>query len=345
MKKKFSQKIKIGKKVISKISPAFIIAEIGSNHNQSIKLAKKMIDLAAAAGVDAVKFQSLKFDQLYLKEPANEEIEKIHQKIDLADGVYKELFDYARRKNVIFLSCATYFGSLKTLEDLGVVAHKIASPITVGFISLVRAMALTKKPLIVSSGYCTIPELDRAMNAIKKTGNDNVILLHCTSAYPTLPQDANIKFLQFLQKRYNCLVGFSDHTMSVSIPATAVALGARIIEKHFTLSRAMEGPDHKFALEPDELKQLVKNIRDTEQSLGNGKSKKILPVENKFKKKIMMKIVAGEDVAVGTILMDKHLIFRRASGGVEEYKKEQMLGKIVKRPIQAMSLILNSYFK
>lgn len=341
MKYAFSKQIRIGDRLISKKSKTFIIAEIGSNHNQSIKMTKKLIDVAKEAGVDAVKFQSLNYDELYLRGDKN--LERLHKKIDLPENMFVKLFDYAKKKGLIFLSCPTYFRSIDILEGLGIVAFKIASPITIGFQSLIFAMALKNKPMIVSTGYCTISEIDRAVKSVVRGGNKKLILLHCSASYPiSWAGDVSLGFIKILKKRYGCLVGFSDHTMSTSIPATAVALGAKIIEKHFTLSRKLSGPDHGFALEPKELSEMVRNIRDAEKITGQHKI--ISSSEKKMKKAVIMKLVAAENIASGAALKKEQLIFRRVQGGIEEYKIDDFIGRRVLKAIKKMSLIRETDF-
>lgn len=333
---KFNQQFLIGGKDVSKKSSVFIIGEIGSNHNLSLKTSKKLIDVAAEAGVDAIKFQSLKYDELYL--PGSESLAELHKNIDLPESIFIKLSDYAKEKGLIFLSCPTYFKSIDILENLGMEAYKVASPITVGFQSLVAAMAKKNKPIIMSTGYCNMVEIERAVKTVADSGNKKLVLLHCLASYPTLPtEDVNLGFMKILADKFNCLVGFSDHTMSTAIPAIAVAMGACVIEKHFTLSRKLKGPDHKFALEPSELIEMVKNIRDAEKIMGS--KKVILPYEINMKKKVMMKLVASRNLEAGMILKPEHIIFRRALGGIEEYKINKILGKRINMPIKKMALI------
>ena len=345
MKNKFSKKIKIGSKIVSENSPVFIIGEIGSNHNLSMKTAKALIDVGARAGLDAVKFQFLKFDELYLPGRQTKHLQELHKKIDLPESCFAELSSYAKKRGLIFLSSPTYFKAVDLLEKLNVPAYKVASPITVGYGSLLVKIAKTKKPLIVSSGYCTMREIDRAMRLVLKTGNKKIILLHCVSGYPTLPHDVNLRFMKTLQKRYNCIVGFSDHTLSVSNPAVAAVLGARVIEKHYTLSRKLKGPDHRFALELDELAAMVKNIREAEQILGQGKNRKILPAEKKMKEIVMMKLVAARDIPAGTILKKEYIVFLRSPGGIEEFRVDKFIGRMVTKRIKKMTLIRAVNFK
>jgi len=334
---RFNQQFFIGKKKISASSPAFIVAEIGSNHNQSVRTAKKLIDVAAKAGVDAVKFQSLKFNQQYLEEKTSSSLKRLHQKIDFDDHLFVNLNKYCQKKGIIFLSSPTYLESLSLLKKINMAAYKIASPITIGFTNLIAAAAKIGKPLIVSTGYCDLPEIDRALKSISSTRNRNLVLLHCVSSYPTKYEEINLEYMKFLEKRYHCLVGYSDHSLSTSLPAVAVSLGARVIEKHFTLSRRSAGPDHYFALEPDELTEMVKNIRETEKALGN--NRQLNAFEKKMKKIVMMKLVAANDLNAGTILKKSDFIFRRAQGGIEEYRLKDLVGTKLVSPIKKMKLV------
>ena len=217
-------------------------------------------------------------------------------------------------------------------------AYKVASPITIGFQSLIKAMAHKNKPIIMSTGYCTIPEISRAVETVAQSDNKQLLLLHCSASYPILSmENVNLSFMKFLERKYHCLVGFSDHTMSTFIPAIAVALGARVIEKHFTISRKLKGPDHKFALEPKELKEMVKNIRDAEKIMGN--KKVIFPFESKMKKIVMMKLVVARDLSAGEVLASNDIIFRRSPGGIEEFELNKIIGKKLVRPLKKMTLI------
>ena len=322
--------------MISQQSPAFIIGEIGSNHNLSERTGKKLIEAAAKAGVDAIKFQSLKFDQLYLPGKYSDSLSRLHQQIDISDDLLIKFVGYAKKRGLIALSAPTYLDSLKLLKKLNLAAYKIASPVTVGFSSLMTATAKIGKPLIVSTGYCTLGEIDRAVQTISASGNRQLVLMHCISSYPVKFQDVNLRFMNLLASRYKCLIGYSDHSLSVSLPAVAVALGARVIEKHFTLSRKAKGPDHFYALEPDELAEMVKNIRETEMALGS--ARQLLGVEKEMREKIMMKLVAAKDIPAGTILKREHLIFRRAPAGIEEFNLNKVLGRKVNRSVKKLAV-------
>jgi sialic acid synthase SpsE len=335
----FDQRIQIGSHLIGQGLPSFIIGEIGSNHNRSLTVAKKMIDIGADAGLDAVKFQNLRFEKQYVIDQRLNGVRKIHQKIDVEDRFFKEVSAYTLKRGLIFLSTATFPEAVEFLDRLLMPAFKVASPITFGFSHLVLQMAKTKKPILVSTGFCEQKDIDRAICAVMQAKNRKCILLHCTSSYPTPSNQIFFRFIADLRKRYGCLVGFSDHSMSKSLPAVAVALGANVIEKHFTLSRKMNGPDHAFALEPDELREMVRNIRDTEAAM-NG-TRKLVPAELKNRRLFMAKVVAAHEIALGAVVKEDDIIFRRAPGGIEEYEAERyIIGKKTKRIISAMQLIL-----
>jgi len=341
MKPRFNNKIKVGKKLISKDSGAFLIGEIGSNHNQSLSLAKELIDIAHEAGLDAVKFQSLKFEELYL--PSNDDLKSLHKSIDFNEKWYHELFAYCKKRGLVFLSSPTYLEAVEILEDLGAAAYKIASPQTVGFAHLIKKVAKTGKPLFVSTGYCTMPEVRRAVSLVSEADNKNLVLLHCISKYPTPEKLVNLRMMDVFRDEFSVLTGFSDHTMSTTTPALAFMHGARVIEKHFTLDRKLEGPDHCYALEPDELKIMASGVREAEVMLGNGK-RILLPFEKSFKKKIKMKIVAARDIKKGETLAGNDVVFRRAQGGIEDFDLEKYIGRKTASNIAKMSLIKPIHF-
>lgn len=310
---------KIGEKSIGK-GKTFIIAEIGSNHNQNIDTAKKLIDVAVEAGADSVKFQSIKYDMLYIKKE-NTETEKLFEKIQLKENWYKELFEYCRTKQILLFSAPTYLEAVDILEKINVKLYKIASPQTATFPQLIEKIAKLRKPIIMSTGYCTLEEIDRAVKIVEKMGNDKLTLLHCISEYPTNPKEVNLKFIQTLKHVYKVPVGFSDHTLGWEIALAAVAIGADIIEKHITLSRNQKGPDHFFALEPKEFKKMVKDIRTVKESIGNGVKLKITTNETKILNKIRMKAIAKNDIPKGTMLdKKKGIVFRRNINGIDAWE-------------------------
>lgn len=347
MNKHFAQKLKIGKFIVAENAPAFIIAEIGSNHDRSLVQAKKLVDAAKAAGANAVKFQSLAFDKQWLASMASKSLKDLHKRVDFPDKEMKSVAAYAKKKGIIFFSAPTYMEAVDFLEGLNVPVHKIASPITVGFTALATRISETGKPIILSTGYCSKAEIDRAVMAVRRGGNNKMVMLYCISSYPTEAKHIDFAFMEKLQKEYGCLIGFSDHTMSTSLAALAVSKGARVIEKHLTLSRKLKGPDHPFAIEPHEFKEMVKNIRDAEIAIVPRKSewRALRPFEVSFKKKVLMKLVSAKAMPKGTKLSKSDLIFRRAPGGIPEYEIDRVIGKTLKHSLYEHALITKKDLK
>ncbi len=310
---------KIGRKIIGG-DKSFIIAEIGSNHNQSIDTAKKLIDIVVESGADAVKFQSIKYDELYIPDK-DSGMESLFEQIQLKEEWYEELWSYCDKKGTLFFSAPTYLRAVDFLEKLDIKLYKIASPQTATFPQLIEKITVLKKPIIMSTGYCTLEEIDRAVKLVEKTDDKKLALLHCISEYPTKPEIANLNFIQTLKDAYNIPVGFSDHTLGWEVTLAAVALGADIIEKHVTLSRSQKGPDHFFSLEPDEFKKMVKDIRTVKESIGSGIKLQITENEIKMLNKIRMKAVANHDIFKGTKLnKEKDIIFRRNINGIDAWE-------------------------
>lgn len=322
------KKIKItDSRYIGDDEPVFIIAEIGSNHNQDLELAKRLIEVAADVGADAVKFQSIQYAELYgnSNKGENQSIQKLHRQIDLQEEWYGELSEHAKKCGVLFFSAPTYLRAIQLLEQVRVSLYKIASPQAIAFPQLIQAVAETQKPIILSTGYCLLDDIDHAIDTFRSTGNNKIIILHCISEYPTDPDIANLRFMPFLGERYEVLFGLSDHTPGYTIPIAAVAMGATVIEKHITLSRLMPGPDHHFALEPDEFRAMVKNLRNIEKSLGSGIKTTITDNEKEMKAMIDMKVIVSKDIQSGEVVQASDLQFRRLVNGLsasEVYNKK-----------------------
>lgn len=278
----FKKSIKIGKKSVGgEKDPCFIIAEAGSNHNRNFKTAKNLIDAAKKAGVDAIKFQTYSAESLYPKDKKalslmgdTEKPFDIIKKIEIPRDWQKPLADYAKSKGLIFMSTPFDKEAIDQIDKVALV-FKWASPELTDRLLLEYA-AKKKKPLILSTGFYGLKEAARAIRWVKESGNNQIILLHCTGIYPTEYKDVNLRAMAVMEKKFKLPVGFSDHTDSTIIPAASVAAGAKVIEKHFTLNKRQKGPDHAFALNPKELGEMVKNIRDVEKSLGNGIKKPVL---------------------------------------------------------------------
>lgn len=266
-----------------------IISDIGSNHNQKLDTAKRLIDAAVDAGVDAVKFQSALIEELYVH--PSEELRRLFEKVRFDETWYHELNDYCKDKDIIFFSSATYFRAVDILEKLDVKLYKIASAQAATFPQLVEYIAQKEKPVILSSGCCDLFDIQRNVGIINKYHN-KLLILHCVSEYPIDSSLANLRFIKTLQERFGNIIGFSDHSFGTELSVAAVALGAKVIEKHLTLSRNQNGPDHSFAMEPHEFKTLVSQIRNVEAGLGDS-HKFITNNEIKFLNSIRMKTLDG----------------------------------------------------
>jgi len=341
-------KIKIGKKIIGENQPCFIIAEAGVNHNGKLKLAKKLIDAAKKAGADAVKFQTWITEELVTKTAKKAEYQKrttgakenqyqMIKKLELSQEDFRELKKYADKKGIIFLSTPDEKKSADFLDELGVPAFKIGSGEVTNLLYL-EYVARKKKPVILSTGMTTLKEVGEAVKTMKKAGNNKIILLHCTTNYPCPLEEVNLRAMLTLKKKFGLPVGYSDHTLGITVPIMAVTLGAQVIEKHFTLDRSLPGPDHKASLEPAELKEIVKAIRNAEKALGDG-IKKPTKNEEKIKEVIRKSIVARSDILKGTRITKNILIVKRPGTGIEPKYFNKVIGKRAKKDIKKDSLI------
>ena len=258
--------IKIGNKAVGSQSPTFIIAEIGSNHDRDLRQARELMDSAHGAGADAVKFQVFSADALYLKD---DPYHKLFAENELPREWIPELTDFARELGVVFLASVFDNDAVDRLHEVNVPAYKIASAELTDS-SLLKYTSAKMKPMILSTGMSDLTDIARAIDIVCSTGNREIIILHCTSLYPTKTHQVNLRAMTTIKSHFSPLpVGLSDHTMSITIPAAAVAMGACVIEKHITLGRILSGPDHSYALEPNEFKQMVQSIREVEDSLGS----------------------------------------------------------------------------
>ena len=335
-------KVKIGNKLIGEEEPCFIIAEAGVNHNGSVELAKKLIDTAKDAGADAVKFQTFKVDNVVIKDAEKAEYQQettgegsqyeMIKKLELTEGDFRELADYAEKKDIMFLSSPFDKESVDLLHELDVPAFKVGSG-EITNLPLLRYIAKKEKPIILSTGMSTLGEIEEALDVIRSEGVEDIILLHCVSNYPARIEDVNLRALGTLKQAFKLPVGFSDHTLGITAPIAAVALGACVIEKHFTLDRNLPGPDHKASLEPDELKEMVKDIREVEKALGNG-IKKPTKEEEKIKKVARRSIVAKVDISKGAIITEEMLDVKRPGTGIEPKYLKFIIGRKAKEDIK-----------
>ena len=326
----------------------FIIAEAGVNHNGDIEFAKKLIDVASEAGCDAVKFQTFNADNLVTKsaKKAQYQVENtgtddsqyaMLKKLELSYNHHVQLIEHCKSKKVLFLSTPFDEKSADMLEELGVKLFKVPSG-EITNKSYLKHIARKQKPIILSTGMSTLEEVREALEWIYEEGNRQVTLLHCTSNYPTDMKDVNLRAMLTLKESFNTKVGYSDHTLGIEVSTAAVALGAEVIEKHFTLDKEMEGPDHKASADPDEIKELVKAIRNLELALGDG-TKKPSESEKDVATVARKSIVAKRDIKIGEIITNDMIDIKRPGNGIPPKNLGQVLGKKAVRNIPADRLI------
>ena len=341
--------IRIEKRRIGEKEPAFIVAEAACNHMCDMELAKKMIEKAAEAGADAIKFQTYKAEKLVTKDAVafwgNEKISQLeyYRRLDrFGRQEYEELFRYAEGRGIVAFSSPFDAESAEMLNDIGMPVFKIASCDILDVRNL-RHIAGFGKPIILSTGASTPEEIDRAIKVIFEQGNYQLMLLACTLSYPTRNEDANILRIRTLQERYpGMIVGLSDHTEPdphMVIPSAAVALGARIIEKHYTLDRSMTGSGHFFAVDPDSLKKMVENIRLTQTVLGNGKLD-VAESEKKAWSSARRCIVAEVFIPKGTVITSEMLGMKRPADGLPANMIDIVIGKRATQDIQPDQAII-----
>lgn len=335
--------IKLANKLIGKGEPCFIIAEAGVNHNGDVNIAKKLISVAKKTGADAVKFQTFKAEEIvtrsaekagYQKEMTsfNESQYDMLKRLELSEKDFEELSTLAHEKGILFMSSPFDKGSVDLLSELGVSAFKIPSGEITNF-PLVKHIAKKGKPIILSTGMATLEEVEEALEIIREEGRNDIILLHCISSYPANIEDMNLKALVALGSIFKLPVGLSDHSLGITIPIAAAALGACVVEKHFTLDKNLPGPDHKASLESDELRQMIKAIRDVEKALGNG-IKKLTSDEERIKKATRRTIMAKVDIPVGTVIAEGMLEVKRPGIGLEPKYLAMVIGKRTKQDIK-----------
>lgn len=331
----------------------FIIAEAGVNHNGNIELAKKLVDAALDANADAIKFQSFITDNIVSQKAEKADYQKIAtgggnqyamlKKLELSYEDHLTLKNYCDEKGILFVSTPFDFESVDLLEKIHVPFYKISSGDLTN-IPLLRYIAGFNKPIILSTGMSNLGEIEEAISNIFDSGNKNITLLHCTSNYPTDFEDVNLNAMITIRDAFKLPVGYSDHTVGIEIPIAAVAIGAKIIEKHFTLDKNMPGPDHSASLNPTELKQMVESIRNIEKSLGNG-IKKCSNSEISTKKIARKSIVCRENIKAGDIITYDNISIKRPSGGIDPKYIGEIIGKRAICNIEKDDLVLWNQIK
>ena len=339
--------IKMGNKKVGDNQPVFIIAEAGVNHNGSLKFAKKMIDAAKESGADAIKFQTYKTEELVIENAPMAVYQKrtafgksqfqMLKQLELSEADFRELFNYCKKKKIIFLSTPFDLQSADFLFKLGVLAFKISSGDLTN-IPLLNHIAKYGKPMIISTGMSTLAEVRDAVRAVNSTGNKKLILLHCTSNYPTMFEDVNSKAIVTLRKVFNVPVGYSDHTEGIEVCMSAVTMGACIIEKHVTLNKNLLGPDHKASLDLEELKKMVQCIRNIEKARGSG-VKEPRKSEIEIKKIVRKSITARTYIPKGVKITFDMLTIKRPGTGIRPKYLLEIVGKKAKTNINNDSIL------
>lgn len=328
-----------------------IIAEAGVNHNGSMEMAKAMVDVAADAGVDYIKFQTFKSELLvtsqaqqadYQKKQAKEEDNSqlsMLRKLELSEENHYELIDYCNERGVKFLSTAFDFKSLEFLSFLNLDFWKIPSGEITNYPYL-KKIAQTHLPVVMSTGMCTNEDIERALNVIVNNGVSikDIILLHCNTQYPTPYSDVNLRAMAEMRERFGVKVGYSDHTEGIDVPIAAVALGACVIEKHFTLDRTLPGPDHRASLEPHELKRMVEAIRNVETALGRA-NKQVTSSESVNIIAARKSIVASTKIKQGELFTEDNLTVKRPGNGLSPMLWDEVIGKTAYRDFNVDELI------
>lgn len=329
------------------MSRVFIIAEAGVNHNGNMDLAKKLVNTAKECGADCVKFQTAKLDSLVSKNASMAEYQKDNtgrdvsqrdmlEEILLSYNDFVELSKYCREKEIEFLSTPFDIDSIRFLDSI-VRVWKIPSG-EITNLPYLREIAKTNKKVIMSTGMSTMKEVDEAVNVLYKYGTKELILLHCTTDYPTDFMDVNLKAMLSLKEKFHVPVGYSDHTEGIEASVAAVAMGAEVIEKHFTLNKNMKGPDHKASLEPDELKAMVKAVRNIEKALGDGQ-KKPTEAEKANMAVVRKSILAKTVIEKGALFTEENITTKRPGTGMSPMLWDSVVGTAAKRKYEEDELI------
>ena len=327
-----------------------IIAEAGVNHNGSIELAKKLIDVAAEAGADFVKFQTFKAETLvtqtadkaeYQKEITNTDETQFEmiKKLELDRNAHETLIEYCKQKDIQFLSTAFDHGSIELLAKLDIPFYKIPSG-EITNLPYLRHIGRMSKPIIMSTGMSSLEEVRDALNVLIESGaeKEQITILHCNTEYPTPMEDVNLKAMITIRDELGVNVGYSDHTLGIEIPIAAAAMGATVIEKHFTLDRTLPGPDHAASLEPHELKKMVSAIQNIEKAMGDG-IKKSSPSEIKNMSIARKSIVAKKPIKKGELFSEENLTIKRPGTGISPMEWENIISKVSNRAYEMDDLI------
>ena len=330
----------------------FIIAEAGVNHNGSVEIAKKLINVAAESGANAVKFQTFKAENVVTKNAQKANYQKqttdtlesqfdMIKKLELDTNTHEELISYCQEKRITFLSTPFDHDSINMLSDLDLGIFKIPSG-EITNLPYLRHIGSLGKRIILSTGMSNIAEVGEALNILTSSGTEkkDITVLHANTMYPTPMEDVNLNAMLTIQKEFVVAIGYSDHTLGIEVDIAAVAMGASVIEKHFTLDKTMKGPDHKASLDPEELKAMVSAIRNVEKAMGNSE-KKASPSESVNINIVRKSIIASQMIKKGDLLTDKNITTKRPGGGISPMKWDQIIGTIAAKDYQLDDMIIN----
>lgn len=347
-------KISIGEQVVGAGEPVFIIAEAGVNHDGELTKAYQLVDIAADIGADAVKFQTFIADNSITPEADKANYQKaatgnresqlqMAKRLELSFDDFRHIKNRCESRGITFLSTPFDVESVDFLHELGVPALKVSS----GDLTnnpLLRHIAATKLPVILSTGMSNMDEVEEAVNVVRSTRNDEIILLQCVSNYPAAAADVNLKAMLTMKNFFNVPVGYSDHTLGIEVALAAAALGASVIEKHFTLSKDSFGPDHRASLEPQELRLMVEGIRKVEAALGNGIK---VPAASEADNAAVARrsMVAAVDIALGTVITPDKVALKRPGTGLPPKMIDRVLGKTARMNVRQGTLLTLEMFE
>jgi len=338
------ERLTIAGRMIGPDHPPYIIAEIGANHNGDMRLCRRIIDAARDCGVDAVKFQSWSKGSLisnaeyarntrYVNDQRVPSLEEAVEQYQLTPGQHREIADYCAERGVVFFSSCFSQAEIDLLESLDVPAYKVAS-MDVNHLPLLRAVAATGKPVILSTGMATLGEVERALATLREANAGPVALLHCVSIYPTPPADVHLRTMATWRDAFDVPVGFSDHTIGAAVPLGAVALGACIVEKHFTTDKGLEGWDHAISADPAEMRALVQGSREVFEALGRA-ARVLSPEEVKKRASFRRRMVARRSMQKGERLTAGDVEFKRPGTGIQPDELAYVVGRPLARDVAA----------
>jgi sialic acid synthase SpsE len=339
--------IEVGGRAIGDRQPVYFVAEAGVNHNGSPELARKLVDIALECGADAVKFQKRTVRDILI----NEALERPYltptslgatygehrEKLELTDQDYYDLAQHARQRGITLLASGWDARSVDFLDELGIPAFKTASADLTN-LPLLDHIALKGKPMFISTGMASLEEIEEALAVVQKHIGDRLVLLQCTSLYPCDNDKLNLRVMHTYRERFGVLVGYSGHERGLAPSEAAAALGACLIERHFTIDRTMIGPDHAASLEPEGLRRLIRNIRNIEKALGDGE-KRLLPEEVLVRERLAKSVVAAHDISVGTVITADMLTTKGPGNGIQPRHIPDLIGRVARVAVKVDTLL------